>query len=536
MSARCTACHREIAWLRDRGRGLHARVRQPCEKCHPDHGGEDFRLVEWEEGAPRRFDHARAGFPLAGRHARIECRECHKPELRRGEAARLARREDPAASWIGLERECASCHDDPHRNRLGADCAKCHDEERWSPAPGFRHDRSAFPLTGAHEKVECAACHRAPGERPAPGARLVLETALRHDECSSCHRDVHAGRFGPACSKCHTAAGFRRVDGSRFDHDLTRYPLRGRHAAVECARCHVPGTRAEKLPKFALCADCHRDPHAGRATLAGAVVDCAECHTVQGFRPSRYTVARHRESAYPLEGAHATAECGDCHARRKDDATLGAAGVDLRPRYGGCVDCHFDPHAGRFTPAQGPEGDAKAALPRAHWTKSTGCSDCHGLAGFRPSAVDVAFHDRFSFALTGAHRAVPCLSCHAELQAPPPHRTLRAAAAAARSLRFSESRTRCADCHEDPHRGQFAGRRDRGACDGCHTTDSFVLAANFDHSRESSFRLDGAHRRVACAACHRPSRDERGRVDTVYRPLSGRCESCHAGGPKEEIR
>ena len=46
MTARCSGCHKEIAWLVERSRGLHGRVReQRCAECHPDHAGKDFAPV-----------------------------------------------------------------------------------------------------------------------------------------------------------------------------------------------------------------------------------------------------------------------------------------------------------------------------------------------------------------------------------------------------------------------------------------------------------------------------------------------------------
>jgi hypothetical protein len=128
----------------------------------------------------------------------------------------------------------------------------------------------------------------------------------------------------------------------------------------------------------------------------------------------------------------------------------------------------------------------------------------------RPSTVDVAAHARFAFALDGAHRAVPCAGCHKTM-----------------SGSLSVSRT-CADCHATPHGSQFVSRADRGACDACHDTGAWRPAARFDHERDAAFALAGAHARVSCGSCHRPGDAS---VDRVYRPVSGKCESCHTGKP-----
>jgi hypothetical protein len=97
----------------------------------------------------------------------------------------------------------------------------------------------------------------------------------------------------------------------------------------------------------------------------------------------------------------------------------------------------------------------------------------------------------------------------------------------ARALRFEEKARRCAECHDSPHGDQFARRKDQGACESCHGLDAFVPATAFDHERDATFVLEGAHARVACAACHARERGEGNTTRIVYYPVSHRCESCH---------
>lgn len=520
MDAQCLSCHQEIAGLRAARRGLHSTVAaQACTRCHPDHGGRDFGLIVFSEGAPERFDHRRAGYELRGKHAGVACAKCHAPANQK-DAAVLAKAKvkDRSRSWLGLQSACASCHADPHRSQLGADCQKCHAVENWKPAAGFDHAKSAYPLTGAHARVECAKCHSDPRFatlRDAKSAVVPQWKPLPHGQCSSCHSDPHAGRFGGECAKCHNTADFKTVNTQGFDHSRTRYPLQGRHAAVACAKCHDPRSGFGAKPRFAACADCHSDAHAGTATLAGKPADCAECHDVKGFHPSTYSAARHQASAYPLQGAHARADCSLCHGKAPaaTAAALGSARVQLRPSHGACTDCHGDPHRGRFS-----AGGVRS--------RNEGCVGCHGMEHFIPSTLDVAAHARTAYALEGAHRAVPCAQCHAELRQPPGRSAL--AVEAMRSLPFQDARRRCVECHEGPHGTQFASRRDKGACEGCHTLAAFVPAARFDHNRDAKFKLEGAHARVPCGDCHTSAKDVSGVAHVVYRPLSGKCESCHS--------
>jgi hypothetical protein len=513
MDARCLSCHTEIQWLRDRKRGFHAGVREACAKCHPDHAGRDFALIAWDGGSPERFDHRRAGWLLEGKHAGLSCRSCHRAQFQRTGAAGRIRKADRSQSWLGLETACASCHVDPHQGRLDTRCETCHDMRGWKPAPRFDHARTAFPLTGKHAAVACIACHTTGGlatahdAKPAP---MVAFGPVAHDDCSSCHRDPHAGRFGAACARCHASTtSFRMLKAGGFDHDRTRYPLRGRHASVACAACHVPGAKTSQRPSFGSCNSCHSDPHGGQATVAGVATDCASCHTVQGFTPSTFTVAQHTNTEYPLLGAHANVRCGQCHTKQSTRTTAGAARIPLRPAHDRCASCHRDPHAGRFSPgsARGRKGD---------------CLDCHTMNALLPARYDAAMHATAEFRLEGAHRAVACAACHGGLAA------AASTPARARALAFQDERRACANCHAGVHGKQFDERPDRGACQACHGQEAFTPATRFDHHTDSRFRLEGVHERIPCASCHPSRRGADGTVSVVYRPIPHRCEDCHA--------
>jgi len=93
-------------------------------------------------------------------------------------------------------------------------------------------------------------------------------------------------------------------------------------------------------------------------------------------------------------------------------------------------------------------------------------------------------------------------------------------------LRF-EARRACTDCHETPHGDQFAAWDAKGSCGACHTADDFVPAARFNHDTDASFALKGAHETVPCAQCHMRDAAAPPTAPLRYRPLSGRCESCH---------
>ena len=307
MDRRCLACHGEVSAMRTAKRGFHARhAAEACAACHPDHGGRDFALIAWSKGRPEAFDHAEAGFTLQGRHAALRCRDCHQPRYQHGAVVAQVQVRDHARSWLGLEPACASCHDDIHQGGLGRDCASCHDAADWRRVPRFDHARTGWALTGAHGRATCQSCHATPAVNAGPDAKGVLKPLWKpvpHADCVACHKDPHAGHFTGACARCHTTEAWAKVDTKGFDHEQTRYPLRGRHASVRCESCH-DARHGGRHPRFAACADCHDDAHAGQATIAGRASDCAVCHDVRGFAVSTWPVAEHQRTRYEIGRAH----------------------------------------------------------------------------------------------------------------------------------------------------------------------------------------------------------------------------------------
>jgi len=616
MPGRCLSCHQDIGWLADRGRGFHgtpAVKSQSCAACHPDHAGKDFELIKWPDGSRNRFDHRRAGWALTQSHAQARCEKCHDARFQASPAAKLSARKAPGG-WTGLEPACTSCHEDVHRGALDQNCTKCHDAGKWTVTPGFSHDSTAYPLTGKHAQLKCGACHldaKLSPKRDPQGNLIPVYKPVPHETCASCHEDVHKGQFGPTCSRCHSTVGWKQIDKQSFDHEKTRYPLRGKHATVTCAGCHRDFSTPEaKKPAFQTCGACHRDAHNGTATLAGKVVDCDKCHTVSGFTPASFTVEQHRQAKYPLEGKHAEVKCGACHQKETTTASAtrwGSARVVIRPAFARCLDCHQDDHAGQLAsrashgecadchrvsgwtpstfdrpaharlrlPLDGRHADVpcrachgadrqglpplpKVSLGKAGFlfkvlevectachldphkgrfaaggprAKPEGCLACHDSRAFRPSTADVGAHAKFGFALEGAHRATPCLDCHDELKNRPAVAPKRSTLVLARTsfpeLRFESNRRNCVDCHQTPHGDQFDGRPDGGKCEACHTVDAFAPATRFDHTRDASFSLKGAHETVPCQQCHRVETVGNRPKTVRYRPLSGKCESCH---------
>ncbi len=489
MQRLCLECHREIAALIGQHQGYHGRLAtgpngaQRCATCHPEHAGRNFALIAWPDSTPERFDHRTAGWALDGRHAALACARCHQQAFRTAPAAALSPRRG-SAGWVGLDTGCASCHtrDDPHRGALGTRCAACHTTGDWAPASRFDHDRSRYPLTGAHRQVSCAQCHLRAGVPPdtASNGRLVPRfRPLRFAECSACHADPHHGALSSRCSTCHVTAGFDVIDHRTFDHAATAFPLLGKHRNVACEACHGANL-ARPRPSFAACADCHRDVHRGEAVVQGAAVDCRSCHTVDGFVPATFSRADHAATSFALTGAHRDVACAACHVRQRAGSDT-AAFVPLRIAVSGCVTCHADPHGGQVA--------------------SLACATCHTDAAWTAVAFDSAAHARSGFPLIGRHGAVACTACHGIRRAGLPAPTATGVVGPA-GVQFRIGETRCADCHADPH-GAAAGSIATTDCAGCHSPAGFFPATvpAEAHAR-FGFVLDGVHGATACRDCH----------------------------------
>jgi hypothetical protein len=523
MSARCLECHKEIAWLVERGRGFHAGVRtERCASCHPDHAGRAFALVSWPGGDEQRFDHSRAGWPLDGGHQKPKCVDCHKAAFRVSRAARLSDRRGPDWGWVGLEQACATCHNDPHRGRLGAACSDCHATADWHKINKgkFDHERTKYPLRGRHRTVACEKCHDFSAGK--------VTSSPRFANCSDCHRDAHAGTATLAgrivdCASCHVVDDWRPATYTVAQHRLARYALEGRHQQVKCADCHVKspaGVAAAALgsagvqmrPAAGQCRDCHGADHGTQLATRSDRGACSACHNVAGWKPTTFTVAAHAGLRLPLEGRHAVVACSACHGPDRKwlpplpgPQLLGKAAVAFKLKEVECASCHVDPHDGRY--------------PK--------CGDCHGVRTFRPSAVDVATHKRYKFRLDGAHAAVACVDCHAEMKHPATVSSLVLVRWASPRMLFAAPKGGCEACHETPHGRQFATRADRGACESCHDVDTFQRATRFDHNRDARFTLKGAHEKLACDRCHTTTAGPGGKRVVVYRPIPSKCEACH---------
>ncbi len=89
-----------------------------------------------------------------------------------------------------------------------------------------------------------------------------------------------------------------------------------------------------------------------------------------------------------------------------------------------------------------------------------------------------------------------------------------------RPLTFTDTPSRCAECHQDIHRGEVGED-----CAACHTERSFLDRGRMIQQHQTTrFTLEGAHRAADCESCHPAQRQ--GMLQFVGRPLQ--CDGCHA--------
>ena len=295
VSQDCFACHEKDDKHKDT-------LGKDCGSCHSERS--------WKE--PPRFDHAKTSFPLAGKHAQAECKDCHE-----------------SAVFKDAPKACFSCHkkEDKHEATLGEKCGDCHSERDWKTTKGrFDHDRTKFPLRNAHAErsVKCDACHK--------DLKSFRKTPL---DCYSCHTkdDKHEGQQGKSCETCHSDRDWKTT---RFDHAETKFPLTGKHVSVKCEKCHESSRYKDAS---SACFSCHKaeDKHKYRFGEK-----CETCHNTRAW--AIWDFNHDKRTAYLLSGAHIKVACESCHAQ---PAPKGKASA---PVGNNCVSCHRkdDVHDAQF--------------------------------------------------------------------------------------------------------------------------------------------------------------------------------------------
>jgi hypothetical protein len=474
---KCLDCHDQLSKRILTNKGFHASTMvkgKNCIECHSDHHGRGFDMLHFDTTD---FKHQLTGYQLEGAHSELSCKKCHnKSHISNPEIL------NKKSTYLGLNTNCLSCHKDYHQQTLGAECVNCHDLEAFVPAKKFNHRNTDFLLKGKHKALECTECHE---KTTRNGKEFQRFSGIVFGSCGDCHEDPHKKRFGQQCSECHNELSFQQTGPlNDFDHRKTDFPLQGKHLQLDCKECHT-GSYTKPIAHNS-CTDCHDDYHEGQLTKNGSVRDCDECHTVESFQGSSFSINKHNQSEFPLEGAHMATPCTECHKENEkwQFADLGNT----------CNDCHEDPHKYLISEKYYPQSD---------------CEKCHKVSRWSEVNFD---HSLTGYELQGQHQELSCRDCHFRKdEKGDVHQQFKT---------LSES---CTNCHTDQHYGQFE-EKGKTTCEQCHTFNDWG-PTRFDHNK-TRFKLVGAHADVACEKCHQPI-VENGITYIQYKYKEVSCETCH---------
>jgi hypothetical protein len=515
LGVTCQTCHVTSAAFKDTRKSFDhsktkypltgAHAKRPCESCHKTKG--EYRIARFAtcddchknphqpalgtcttchvttsfktlaEG--QKFDHAKTGYPLRGRHASVACQKCHVK---------------PATAVRLRYARCGDCHHDAHKGLFPVatvDCAACHTETGFKPAKFDHTARTKFVLDGKHATTACVACHKAAGAQArVPLAQRIVDFRGAKTECASCHADVHKGKLGPTCQTCHATSSFKL---SAYQHPRQPEFFQGAHLGVTCEKCHL----AEQAPPGALvrgvaapaasrqyrgvsfqCAACHKDAHLGQVGP-----DCAKCHglATKGYKADLFV---HSHAKFALTGKHETVPCAKCHAKETGTFPAGSGtAVRLTGISTECRACHKDPHFGQLSPR---------------------CETCHNTASFKVAKFTHPKKRETEEFFVAKHATIACAECHRK-------ETFNYPAGRGTAVRYSVP-VACTHCHEDAHRGAL-GRE----CASCHNAVIWRTASRAFH-KTGLFPLEGKHLSTPCASCH---------VKGVLKGTPTGCFDCH---------
>ncbi len=511
----CLNCHTEIASQLNEKSGYHHFLlggkEVSCAGCHGEHFGTDFPLVSklsWGAQSSQAFKHPHVQFDLTGKHARLECQECH-----------VAQRDDTFSlpsfpnfprkrSFLGLNQDCISCHEDIHSDGLSSECSSCHGQEVFRPTTEFQHD-THFPLKGGHEQLPCSDCHVLPHPDTPKKPMPFPFDKVQGTTCVECHNSPHHAPFTDDCSSCHDGThpqwrqAITRMTTEK--HAATGFPLTHPHDRVSCDRCHpsdLPFSERHPDPTSPgyqrrpdMCRGCHEDVHRGQ--FSDRYGRCLDCHDSHSFLPTLFSHDDHAK-VYELTGSHAATACVACHTSNLQTHTRQFVGTTRE-----CKLCHKNPHGDQFHDTL-VEGD---------------CDACHGSVADTFSIRPFDHDRRTSYPLKGAHAKAECNDCHVEILTP-----LHDTSALVR--RYKKTPTECSSCHKDAHYGQFTESGQEN-CSRCHASTESWKETIFDHNTQARFSLEGVHAKVECSRCHMEVALPNGGAVVQYKPIGRVCGDCH---------
>jgi len=290
-------------------------------------------------------------------------------------------------------------------------------------------------------------------------------------------KSPHGDKFSKECTICHVTENWTKIKKNGFNHNQTKFPLKGQHIAVACIKCH-PTLVFDNAPMT--CVSCHTDIHEGTVGT-----DCNRCHTQNNWFVNNIGKI-HRQAGFPLIGEHAAADCNRCHT----SASL-LRFDNIRTD---CYACHQSQYELTTKPNHQETG------------MGTDCQRCHNMSGQSWLSIGHGF-DHGVFPLTGAHN-IQCDLCHFN-----------------NDFKTKLS-TECSTCH-DPgpaktsspaHTTKFLNY----ACSNCHTATTWANVKFPIHEVYGKI-YSGTHKGkwTACTDCHIN--------DTSYTSFCSKCHTFNSG-------
>jgi len=194
-------------------------------------------------------------------------------------------------------------------------------------------------------------------------------------------RSPHGEKLKMECSLCHVSDNWNKIKRDGFNHNKTKFPLKGQHNAVSCKKCH-PTLVFDKAP--VACVACHTDIHEGTVGK-----DCGRCHSPNSWIVNNIRQI-HQQAGFPLIGEHAAADCNRCHT-----STSLLRFNNIRS------DCYFC-HQTQYEMTINPNHKASGF--------GIDCQRCHNMAGQSWRSIGHGF-DHGVFPLVGGHN-IQCNLCH----------------------------------------------------------------------------------------------------------------------------
>ena len=407
---KCQLCHEDLRFTPQRSDCLSCHTDQhkselgtDCARCHTTRSWLVTDMVQ---------KHQQTRFPLLGRHSTVLCQACHVNAAEH--------------QYVGVPTTCIGCHRSefqtttaPNHSAAGfsTDCVMCHAVTASTWGNGFDHNLTRFPLTGAHQAQPCASCH----------SNNVFQGVSV--ECVACHQQAYVAAVNPnhvsagfsnQCQACHSTTAWRPAT---FDHNTTKFPLTGDHAALQCQSCHTNGNYQLV---YTNCAQCHQGDFQGAVNpnhVAGNFSqNCQTCHSTTAWQPATFD---HNTTAFALTGAHTAQACQACHSNGNYQLV-----------YNGCVQCHQLNYQATTNP-----NHVSAGFP-------TTCQTCHTTTAWAGATFNHTWfpsnHGRAGGVCSTCHTnpsnfsVFQCTNCHTKTQTDSRHTDVR---------NYVYNSTNCYQCH-----------------------------------------------------------------------------------------